>query len=474
MFYGCSMANPDVSGFDTSQVTNMALMFYGCSVANPDVSGFNTSQVTTMDSMFRGCSVANPDVSGFDTSKVTNMAYMFSGATAWSTDNYNKAMLAWGKQNVTSGVVFDSYNRPIYTGLPETRKANLTAQGWTITDSGNTTGTGYFGIAVSTDGGSTWTPVTENTVTLYDNTSAGVQYIATDNVDREVTVRAYYTDNVTVLDETNDGYYYSVNLSHQAGSTVTSGTIIYDTGRPSLTGMEFSSTNPSATYTTEGSLLIISTGALTSGDTYTYSFTLPTYSVSGHIICDENSTSIPGADVVLNGFSATTNETGYFVFPSVTNGTYTITASKYGYYTGEQTISISGDDVENVNITMCQVKPATANETYLPWQIYGIFFAFSTLLVFYAFLHRDFENYTHVLSSFASGALNILLGYSTYIGIVFLNPTTYYYKSEIYAGFHIIWGGVMILLTVIYIIDIGKRTFIEKQVREEYELTGRR
>lgn len=138
------------------------------------------------------------------------------------------------------------------------------------------------------------------------------------------------------------------------------------------------------------------------------------------------------------------------------------------------TIYISGDDVENVNITMCQVKPATANETYLPWQIYGIFFAFSTLLVFYAFLHRDFENYTHVLSSFASGALNILLGYSTYIGIVFLNPTTYYYKSEIYAGFHIIWGGVMILLTVIYIIDIGKRTFIEKQVREEYELTGRR
>jgi hypothetical protein len=138
--------------------------------------------------------MANPDVSGFNTSQVTNMGYMFSGATAWSTDNYNKAMLAWGKQNVTSGVSFNSYSRPIYTGLPETRKGLLEAQGWTITDSGNTTGTGYFGIAVSTDGGSTWTPVTENTVTLYDNTSAGVQYIATDGVDREVTVRAYYID----------------------------------------------------------------------------------------------------------------------------------------------------------------------------------------------------------------------------------------------------------------------------------------
>jgi len=71
----------DISGLDTSNVTNMSRMFYGCSsLTSLDVSGLNTSNAKDMDSMFFNCSsLTSLDVSGFDTSNVTNMDSMFSG-----------------------------------------------------------------------------------------------------------------------------------------------------------------------------------------------------------------------------------------------------------------------------------------------------------------------------------------------------------------------------------------------------------
>ena len=80
MFRNCSsLTNLDVSNFDTSNVTNMTSMFSYCSsLTNLDLSSFDTSMVTTMNSMFYECSVlASLDVSGFDTSNVTNMNTMF-------------------------------------------------------------------------------------------------------------------------------------------------------------------------------------------------------------------------------------------------------------------------------------------------------------------------------------------------------------------------------------------------------------
>ena len=82
MFYNCSkLKSLDLSGFDTSKVTNMSLMFYNCSgLKSLDVSGFDTSNVTNMSYMFFSCSgLKSLDVSGFDTSNVTNMSSMFYG-----------------------------------------------------------------------------------------------------------------------------------------------------------------------------------------------------------------------------------------------------------------------------------------------------------------------------------------------------------------------------------------------------------
>ena len=82
MFYGCSnLASVDVSGFNTSQITNMNSMFYGCdSLEKLDLSGFDTSRVKDMGWMFCGCdSLRTLEVGGFDTSLVTDMSWMFYG-----------------------------------------------------------------------------------------------------------------------------------------------------------------------------------------------------------------------------------------------------------------------------------------------------------------------------------------------------------------------------------------------------------
>ena len=87
MFYYCEkLTSLDVSGFKTSNVTNMANMFFMCKAKVLDVSGFDTSNVTDMQSMFAYCSsVSNLDVSHFNTENVTNMGSMFAGCSSLSS-----------------------------------------------------------------------------------------------------------------------------------------------------------------------------------------------------------------------------------------------------------------------------------------------------------------------------------------------------------------------------------------------------
>ena len=85
MFSNCSsLISLDLSGFDTSQVTEMNSIFNGCSsLTNLDLSEFDTSQVTKMDYMFQNCSsLASLDLSSFDTSQVTSMTDIFYGCSA--------------------------------------------------------------------------------------------------------------------------------------------------------------------------------------------------------------------------------------------------------------------------------------------------------------------------------------------------------------------------------------------------------
>lgn len=80
---GCSkLMSLDLSGFDTSNITDMSLMFKGCSsLESIDMSNVKTNNVTNMSDMFSGCSKLTEikGLSGFNTSNVTNMSYMFQG-----------------------------------------------------------------------------------------------------------------------------------------------------------------------------------------------------------------------------------------------------------------------------------------------------------------------------------------------------------------------------------------------------------
>lgn len=93
MFFGddASITTMDLSGWNTSKVTNMKRMFGGCtSLTSLDLSSFDTSNVTTMESMFQGCrSLTSLDLSGWNTSKITNnvtgMGWMFVDCTSLKT-----------------------------------------------------------------------------------------------------------------------------------------------------------------------------------------------------------------------------------------------------------------------------------------------------------------------------------------------------------------------------------------------------
>ena len=59
MFSGCKSLKelPDISKWDTKNVTNMRGMFYDCNSLNnlPDISKWDTKNVIDMSVMFSGC-----------------------------------------------------------------------------------------------------------------------------------------------------------------------------------------------------------------------------------------------------------------------------------------------------------------------------------------------------------------------------------------------------------------------------------
>ena len=143
MFYGCSsLKSLDLSGLDTSRVTDMSSMFYGCSSLKfLDMSGLNASSVTDMSSMFSGCSsLRSLDLSSFDTSRVTGMSHMFYGCSSLGsldlssfdtskvtgTDMFHMFEGCSGLRTVVLGAAFSF--RHFFDSLPTPQGENLTGK----------------------------------------------------------------------------------------------------------------------------------------------------------------------------------------------------------------------------------------------------------------------------------------------------------------------------------------------------------
>ncbi len=79
MFYRCiSLAELDLSHFDTGNVTTMEAMFYSLPLTKLDLSNFNTSNVKSMKRMFYDCKqLETVNVTSFNTEKTRTMYSMF-------------------------------------------------------------------------------------------------------------------------------------------------------------------------------------------------------------------------------------------------------------------------------------------------------------------------------------------------------------------------------------------------------------
>ena len=104
MFSANSTFNdPDVTLWDTSNITNMLWMFRNAAAFNQPIGGWDTSSVESMQNMFNNASAFNQDIGGWNTSNVTSMSFMFSNADAFNQDIGN-----WNISNVeNTSYMFD-------------------------------------------------------------------------------------------------------------------------------------------------------------------------------------------------------------------------------------------------------------------------------------------------------------------------------------------------------------------------------
>ena len=92
-FYFCSNLTTVPSSLPTrSTITNMSEMFYGTTVFNQSISGWDVSSVTTMYNMFFQATSFNQSISGWNVSSVGTMSRMFSNAYAF---NNGDEALTW-------------------------------------------------------------------------------------------------------------------------------------------------------------------------------------------------------------------------------------------------------------------------------------------------------------------------------------------------------------------------------------------
>ena len=85
MFKDSSAFNDaDISGWDTSTVTNMNGVFLNATDFNQPISGWDTSNVLSMHSMFAGATSFNQDISDWQMVSNPVVQFMFSGATTYN------------------------------------------------------------------------------------------------------------------------------------------------------------------------------------------------------------------------------------------------------------------------------------------------------------------------------------------------------------------------------------------------------
>jgi len=135
MFFEASLANPNTSNWDVSNIQQMNFMFFSASSANPNVSQWNTSNVTSLSNMFNGATSATPDMSTWDISGITtpsSMDGLLTGITL-PTTLYDATLANFNDQITANGIEFNA-GFSQYCNIAA--RDSLVNKGWFITDGG--------------------------------------------------------------------------------------------------------------------------------------------------------------------------------------------------------------------------------------------------------------------------------------------------------------------------------------------------
>ena len=160
MFYNCNNFNQDLSGWDTSNVTDMshtfsrsvynqpigtwdtsnvvsfASMFHDNLVFNQDLSQWNTGNAVTLADMFHNAVAFDGNIDNWDTSKVTTLQYFCHNATAFNSD-----ISGWDVSKVTS----------LYSTFARCVNFNCDISGWDVSRVGNFEWTFYNATSFNQD-----------------------------------------------------------------------------------------------------------------------------------------------------------------------------------------------------------------------------------------------------------------------------------------------------------------------------------
>jgi len=115
----------------------MSGMFNDAKIDTLDVSGWDTSNVTNMNAMVYKLEAFSAAINNFDISNVTDLVN-FAGNTTLPTSVYDATLIAWDGLIVTSSLTAD-FGSSTYTtgGAAESARTSLINNDlWTINDGG--------------------------------------------------------------------------------------------------------------------------------------------------------------------------------------------------------------------------------------------------------------------------------------------------------------------------------------------------
>jgi hypothetical protein len=115
----------------------------------------------------------------------------------------------------------------------------------------------------------------DDELTLTDVDSGYLEVFSSISGTSDVTVTYYFTEDTTLISESESDGEVSISINHTAGGNATGGYLEYDVGSSNFTyNLTLDSTNPNATASFHNQTINISTGGLSVGENHFYNMTL--------------------------------------------------------------------------------------------------------------------------------------------------------------------------------------------------------